>query len=64
MNFYTLNVELVKLFVRIRHIMLLIICQFRENRCKEGRTFYMGVSVNRIRVYRGKKIKRERERML
>jgi hypothetical protein len=22
--------------------MLLIICEFRENRCKEGRTFHMG----------------------
>jgi len=39
--------------------MLLIICEFHENRCKEGRTFHMGVSVNRIRVYR-KKIERMR----
>jgi len=42
--------SLVKFFLRIRHIMLLIICEFRENRCNEGRTFHTGVSVNRIQV--------------
>lgn len=47
--------SLVKFCVRIRHIMLLIICDFRENRSKKGRTFHMGVSVNPVRVYRKKK---------
>jgi len=53
--------SLVKIFIRIRYIMLLIICEFRESRCKEDRTFHMGVNVNRMRVYGGGN-KRETER--
>ena len=42
--------DYVKFGIRDVHIMLLSICEFRENRCMEGRTFLMDANKLNLRV--------------